>query len=644
MCGIAGIVLGVADNWAREDLHRVVQALSHRGPDGTGFFFDEAVWLGHQRLSIIDPAGGAQPMFNEDQSIAVVCNGEIYNFQELKHRLEQKGHRFGTSCDTEVIPHLYEEYGVDFPEHLVGMFAIAVWDRRVQRLMLVRDRMGIKPLYYAETAGGLVFASELRAVLAAGTVPRDIDPDGVSEFLTYDATPAPRTILRAVRKLPAASRMVRDASSVRLDEYWGRRELYPPVVPRSLEEAAEQLRALLRDVVRRHLISDVPLGVFLSGGIDSSYIAAVMAEVMDEPLRTFSIAFDEESFDEGPYARMVAAHLGTEHHEERLPVDAALQLLPRLPDIMDEPLGDPAILPTYLLSRAARTRVVVALSGEGGDELFYGYPTYYAHRVARLLERSPRIVSGAVRALVGRLPASSSNFALDFVAKRFASGVGRNLAERHAHWMSSFEPDKESLLTPEFYTALEDPSGLGPARRIASLASAGVDPLLVASHLDLVLYLQDGILMRTDKASMANALEVRVPFLDHQVVEFARALPTNLKLRGRVGKYLLRWIARDRLPADIVRRPKKGFGVPVAGWFRGELRELLADVLSAPRLRAQGIFQPEAVTRLVDEHQKGRQNHRKALWALLAFQLWHDRFGHSVAERSEPVHLMMPGR
>jgi asparagine synthase (glutamine-hydrolysing) len=302
---------------------------------------------------------------------------------------------------------------------------------------------------------------------------------------------------------------------------------------------------------------------------------------------------------------------------------------------MDEPLGDPAVLPTFLLARAARRHVVVALSGEGGDELFYGYPTYFAHRVARWLEPAPRPVGDALRAVAAMLRASERDFAFDFVAKRFAGGIGMGLVERHARWMSSLEPRKDALFTPEFHAALEDPTGLGPVRRIAADAPAGADPLLIASHCDLALYLQDGILMRTDKASMANGLEVRVPFLDHEVVRFARALPAELKLRGRTGKYLLRRLARGRLPPEIVGRRKKGFGVPVAKWLRGELRETLLETLDGRRLREQGIFRPEAVLRLVEEHQNGRHNHRKALWALLAFQLWFDRFVGTGRERGE---------
>src|SRR4051812_8944971 len=603
MCGICGIASrrGPVE---RSRLDAMSATLVHRGPDSDGTFLADGVGLAARRLAIIDLAGGDQPIANEDGTIHVVQNGEIYNHEELRAELERDGHRFATRCDTEVLVHLYEQHGLDFAKRLRGMFAIAIWDAPRRRLVLARDGFGIKPLLYRRVGEELSFASELRAL------PRgEIDLDALESFLAFNSIPAPLTIFREIRKLPPGHVLAWDGGEPEL-----RRFARPAPVPadevRRDDEAelVEELRARMRDSVRAHLVSDVPVGVLLSGGVDSSLLAALAAQELVEPLRTFSIGFEERSFDELADARLVAERYSTQHRELVLRPDAAL-LLPALAAAFDEPFADSSALPTYLVSRLAAEDVKVALSGEGGDELFGGYYTYVADRLA---ERVGPLAS-AVRPLVELLPSSSRRASLDYKAKRFVRAAHLPPLERHHAWKEILSPDARAALTGR--RAGFDPVALYRAR---FAETAGADLLARLQDVDLGVYLVDDLLVKTDRASMAHSLEARVPFLDPLVAGFALALPTRHKVRGLAKKRLLRKAAAPLLPARIVNGRKRGFSIPAAAWLRGELEPFARDTLAADTLRRQGFFGHDAVRRLVDEHVAGKQDWSRQLWGLLS--------------------------
>src|SRR5438270_9729596 len=585
--------------------------LVHRGPDSDGSFVEGGVGLAARRLSIIDLEGGDQPIANEDGAVHVVQNGEIYNHGELRRELEAAGHRFRTRCDTEVLVHLYEEHGDDFARRLRGMFAVAIWDGRgAGRLVLARDRFVIKPLLYRDADGELAFASELRAL------PRgEVDLDALEAFLAFNSIPAPLTIFRECRKLPPGHVLSWEAGEVAL-----RRFARPAPVPadevRGEEDAglAEELRARLRDSVRAHLVSDVPVGVLLSGGIDSSALAALAAEESSEPLRTFSIGFEERSFDELANARLVAERYGTQHRALVLRPNAAL-LLPVLADAFDEPFADSSALPAYLVSRLAAEDVKVALSGEGGDELFGGYYTYAADLLAARVGRLMRLA----RPVVERLPSSSARASLDYRAKRFVRAAHLPPLERHHGWKEIFSTDARAELTGHATTF--DPVDLLRARYAET---AGADELARLQDVDLGLYLVDDLLVKTDRASMAHSLEARVPYLDTVVTNLALALPTKHKVRGLRKKVLLRKAAEPLLPREIVHGKKRGFSIPAAAWLRGELEPFTRETLSAERLRRQGFFRPDEVARVIDDYVSRREDLSRQLWGLLAFTLWYE--------------------
>src|SRR6266498_2022584 len=619
MCGICGI----ATTRGAVDPARVAamsSTLVHRGPDSDGAYVEGPVGLAARRLAIIDLVTGDQPLANEDGRITAVQNGEIYNYRELRLELERAGHRFSTSGDTEVLAHLYEERGERSAERLRGMFAIALWDSEQGRLLLARDRYGIKPLYYREAEGELAFASELRAL------PRgEIDLDALEAFLAFNSVPAPLTIFREVRKLPPGHVLV-----------WhdGRSELrrYARPAPAALEELRdddeaeliEELRARLRDSVRAHLVSDVPVGVLLSGGIDSATLAALAAEESAEPLRTFSIGFEERSFDELGDARLVAERYGTNHRELVLRPDAA-RLLPALAEAFDEPFADSSALPTYLVSQLAAEDVKVALSGEGGDELFGGYYTYAADLFAQRFGG----LASAVGPLVERLPTSTRRASFDYRAKRFVRAAHLPPLERHHGWKEIFSPDARAEVTGR--RSAFDPVDL---LRTRFAETEGAPLLARLQDVDLGTYLVDDLLVKTDRASMAHSLEARVPFLDSVVTGFALALPTRHKVRGLAKKRLLRKAAEPLLPARIVHGRKRGFSIPAAAWLAGELEPFARDTLSADVLRRQDFFRDEPVRRLLDEHVAGKEDWSPQLWRLLAFTLWYDRSRRGFASPS----------
>ncbi len=629
MCGIAGRLNFDPGQPVDPALVRAMCAtLVHRGPDDEGVYVHGPVGIGMRRLSIIDLSGGRQPMANEDGTIHVVFNGEIYNYREWRPVLEARGHRFATHSDTETIVHLYEDYGADFVHHLRGMFAIALWDRSRRTLLLARDRLGIKPLYYALGRDHLLFGSELKALLAAG-LPREIDPQALHEYLSFNYVPGPRTIFKAARKLQPGHRLIATGTRVWTEPYWtplAAPSATPeaPPGPRPIAYYAEQLLDLLREAVRYRLVSDVPLGVFLSGGVDSSTIVALMREVSSAQIQTFSIGFTEESYNELPHARLVARHFETDHHEFVVTADAA-DTVPKMIRFFDEPFADSSALPVYHLSRLARTRVKVALGGDGGDEVFAGYHTYTACKLAAAYRRLPRPVQAVVPRLIARLPVSHAKISLDYKAKRFVQGAQLPPERAHHAWKEIFSEDmKRDLYATQPEETLVDPFHVLEA----ALAECGPDAVLARlQHADLRVYLPDDILVKVDRMSMAHSLEVRVPLLDHKLVEFAWTVPPELRLRGLTKKYLLKRAMAGRLPWTVLHRRKAGFNVPIPGWLRGDLSPYLRDVLSEKRLREQGFFRPEYVQRLIQDHLDLRVDYSRQLWGLLVFALWYEAYG-----------------
>jgi asparagine synthase (glutamine-hydrolysing) len=624
MCGIAGVAaIGGRPTVDIGRLRAMTESVFHRGPDETGSEICDGVALGMRRLSIIDLQGGSQPLYNEDCSIRVVFNGEIYNYRELRRGLEARGHRLRTNSDGEVISHLWEELGPRFPAVLNGMFGIALHDVRSKRLLLVRDHFGIKPLYYAWADGRLVFGSEVKAVLEAGAVRRELDLDALGEFLSWEYVPAPRTLFRGIRKLLPGGMLQLDLTSGRMTEssWWE-----PPAtngavdLPTSERGWEEAIDAKIREVVHRQLVSDVPLGAFLSGGVDSSLVVAAMGQA-----QTYSIGFDDPTYDETGCSRQVARHLGVKHTIEVIRPDA-MALFSHLMRFMDDPIADVSIFPTYLVSRLARREVKVALSGDGGDELFGGYETYAAESAARLWRRVPgparemaaRLVAGSLRPTAGKKGVVNS-------ALRFLEGAGHDPRLGHARWrLFVGEGLRQELFTPEARAAMPTPVG----EHVLRLADAAGERGEVnrALYVDLRSYLAENCLLKVDRMAMACSLEVRVPLLDPELVALAFALPERYKVAGQRTKVLLKRIAARYVPRQSVYRRKQGFSVPMKHWLNQEFRPLVDELLAPDRLRQEGIFRVETVERLKSEHRRGEQNHSHVLWALVVFQDWRSRW------------------
>jgi asparagine synthase (glutamine-hydrolysing) len=628
MCGLAG-VLGRPglDAERAEAVRRMTATMVHRGPDGEGYASRDGCDMGFRRLAIVDLEASSPPFPNEDRSVWSVCNGEIYNGPELMSDLERRGHRFRTQVDTEVIPHLYEEHGTGFVEHLDGMFAFALWDERRRLLMLGRDRAGEKPLFYWEGDDELVFASELRAMLEHPRVPREIDPVGLRRYLLHDYFPAPLSPLHGVRKLPAGHTLVVDNGSPRLRKYWDLADWFGGPAPTAGEdEIAEELDQRIGRAVGRRRRSDVPVGVFLSGGIDSSTVLAHLAEQIGPGVPAFALGHAERSFDEARFAKTTAERFGADYNELILDEENLDDGLRRIGAGLDEPLGDASTIPTHLLSCFARQKIKVVLSGEGGDELFGGYPTYVGSRLADRFGRLPRWARRFAAAVArGVVPVSMGNVGLDYLVERFLSGAEKDRIERHHTWFGSLMPERHAeVLSPAVIEQLDqdDPFGSARARVAGRELPDGLAELL---YTDFTMYLQDDLLTKVDRATMLTSLEARGPFLDHELAEFVAGLPSRLKLRGKTGKAILRRAVIRRLPREILTRRKRGFNIPFSRWLLHGLGDRLRERFSRERVEARGLLSPDGVTALLDEHMSRRADHRKPLFTLLALDMWCDR-------------------
>jgi asparagine synthase (glutamine-hydrolysing) len=625
MCGITGIVRSDGAPVDRELLERMNQAIRHRGPDEDGFYLSDGVGLAMRRLAIIDLKSGQQPIHNADQTAWIVYNGEIYNYRELRKDLESRGHRFYTDSDTEAIVHAYDEWGTDCPKYLRGMFALAIWDERKKSLFLARDRVGKKPLLYAQVNGQLVFGSEFMALLQHPDVSRDVNYEAIHHYLSFICVPAPLTAFQSISKLPPGHTLLWQNGQIKLERYW---QLdFSNKISIDEEEAGERVVELLRDAVRVRLMSEVPLGAFLSGGIDSSAVVALMAQESSEQVKTFSIGFEEQDFSELHHARRVAEHVGTDHHEFVVKPDA-MEILPTLVEHYGEPFADSSAIPSYYVSRETRKHVTVALNGDGGDECFAGYERYAAMNVAqRYVKLLPAAIrNGVIRNLANALPQAQSRKNPLRKAQRFLDAASLGPVQRYLRWVSAFdEPAKLNIYSDNFRqetARFSTISFLEPW--FAKANGAGiVDASLLT---DTMTYLPNDLLVKMDIASMTVSLEARSPFLDHHLMEFAASLPEHLKLRGMTTKYLLKKVLKKFVPEENLTRPKMGFGIPIGQWFRGSMQTFLRETLLSQKALSRGLFDPDKVRQMVDQHVERKVDHDQRLWSLLMLELWFERF------------------
>ncbi len=626
MCGICGFFQfeKEADDIT---LKRMNDQIVHRGPDDDGFFYQQGVGLATRRLSIIDLSTGHQPLCSQSGNSWIAYNGEVYNFIQLRQELANRGYGFRSQSDTEVVVNLYEEFGLEFVKKLRGMFACAIFDRKNNRLVLARDHIGKKPLYYSlKNNRNLVFGSEIKAILQYPGIDRAIDPEALDFFLTLEYVPAPYSILASIKKLPAGHMLVYENGKASVTEYWD-----VPIHESNpdFSQAREEFLALLEESVRLRMISDVPLGAFLSGGIDSSAIVAMMAKISTVPIKTFSIGFEEKSYSELPYSRLVAEKFRTDHCEKTLNADIH-ELVMQLAACLDEPLGDFSNFPTYLVARSAREKVTVALSGDGGDEIFGGYEHYLAQKLARFIDISPL---RPLRALIGqtmrRIPPSELKKGLVNRSKRFAEGLGNAAANRHFRWMLFLTAAQKSrLYTPAFQKdsfSLDLPDREPFATFFKrSRRFSGINQDL---YLDLKTYLVDDIMVKVDRMTMAASLEARAPLLDYKLVEYAFSLPADWKVRNGTGKWFFKKAMEGILDQKILNRQKQGFSIPIKNWLKNELKELMLETLSEKQIKAMGFFNYPYVQTIIREHLQNRENHSHRIWALMQFHLWYDHFG-----------------
>lgn len=633
MCGIGGIYeyqnQTVVDPLVLEAMQQVIQ---HRGPDDVGYYTDGNLGIFNRRLSIIDLPGGHQPIFNEDQSIVIVFNGEIYNYKELIPRLQEQGHQFKTVCDTEVIIHLYEEYGDACVDELRGMFAFALWDTRRRRLLIVRDRLGIKPLYYTLADNRLVFGSEIKAILEHPAITPRLDMDALGNFLSLKYVPAPQTMFAGIRALPPGHLMICDENGVNIRQYWDVSFAREGMRGETEETYAEQLEELLRDSVRLRLRADVPFGAFLSGGIDSSTIVALMSQFLNEPVKSFSVGFEGtgETFSELPYARIIAEKYQTDHHEVLINSQDLINLAEKVVWHLDQPIADEASLANYMVSSLASEHVKMVLTGEGGDELFAGYARYAGERLSPLFRLTPNVVKSMIWNISRYVPGMRRpKIALYALCQ--PTEISRLVS-----WFPLFNPEmKYALISDKVKRTL---NGFSPEYVFGEhLARTDAkNPLNRMLYVDTKLWLPDDLLARGDKTSMAVSLEARIPFLDHKLVEFAATLPPHLKLNGLTRKYLLKKVSQKWLPPEIIHRKKQGFPMPIPVWFKDQARSFLRDHLSSTQVQRRGLFDWEYVEKLLTEHETGFADHGALLWGLLNVELWHRVFIDGVQTSAKP--------
>jgi len=633
MCGITGFV-GTGEE---SDVRRMIRSIRHRGPDDEGVYCAEGVGLGHARLSVIDlTPSGHQPMWNASRSIGIIFNGEIYNFLELKKMLVEGGYRPTGTSDTEVILALYEKYGEQCFAHLDGMFAIALYDRSCKKLLLARDRMGEKPLYFGRFDDTLLFASEPKAILLHPKAKKEINVRALNMYFALDYVPTPLSIWQGVEKLAPGTFLVYEAGKIRKERFWN-----PDFSEITIgeNEAREELDLRLKHAVSSRLVSDVPLGIFLSGGLDSStiaYYAALAKRTEGKKIHTFSIGFAERSFDESRYAEEVAKHLDTIHHHKMLSGEDSLEVIPEIFSLLDEPMADASIIPTRLLSQFTKEHVTVALGGDGGDELFAGYPTFQAEHMMGFYNVIPQILrKGIIAPLIAHLPSTTRNFSMEFKLRKFLEGADdTNMVRRHMRWLGTFnECERQKLFTEDLWRSIEKENVYKEAERAAAEANAHDErnKLLFAYQRS---YMMDQVLVKVDRAGMQRSLETRAPFLDYQLVEFANRLPYKYKFRGMTTKYLLKKLMEGKLPNNIIRRQKKGFGVPVGEWLRGPLREWAEGLLSDDAPQKDGYIDLRYPRKLFSEHCSGKRDHRKKLWNILVFLEWQK---HYCENKSSPL-------
>jgi asparagine synthase (glutamine-hydrolysing) len=624
MCGIVGIVSNQGQRVDEALLGRMCSAIRHRGPDDDGFYVNAGVGLGMRRLAIIDLQSGQQPIHNQDRSAWIVYNGEIYNYLELRAKLEKLGHRFYTNSDTEAIVHAYDQYGADCPKHLRGMFAFAIWNEKTEELFLARDRVGKKPLLYAQLNDEFIFGSEFSALLLHPGVSRDVNSEALHHYLTFMCVPAPMTAYRAIKKLEPGHSLTWRKGEIKIERYW--QPDFSHKLDVSEAEAGERALEILRDAVRVRLMSEVPLGAFLSGGIDSSAVVALMSEASSEPVKTFSIGFEEQDFSELHHARRIAEHVGADHHEFIVRPDA-MEVLPVLVEHYGEPYADSSAIPTYYVARETRKHVTVALNGDGGDEAFAGYERYAAMQLAERYHRLPAVLRKlAIQPAIGLLPSSETSRSRIRDAKRFIQAASLPKRERYMRWVSVFDTQaKQDLYSEDFAYEMANvhPSSILDPWFARANGSGIVDAALLT---DIMTYLPNDLLVKVDIASMAVSLEARSPFLDHHVIEFAASLPERLKLRGLTTKYLLKKVLHKLLPAENLERRKMGFGVPIGHWFRGKMQPFLRETLLSEKALSRGLFKPSSVKQMIELHTRGERDFAHQLWTLLMLELWFIRF------------------
>lgn len=640
MCGITGIYnYTTSEPVNRKVLETATDVLHHRGPDEGGYFFDDknGVGLGHRRLSIVDLTTGKQPLFNEDGSIALVGNGEIYNFPDLYESLIKQGHKFKTKSDNEAIIHLYETYGIDCVKHLNGMFAFALWDQNKSRLLIARDRLGVKPLYYALQNNSIYFSSELKGLMAIPQIKKDLNLEALNKYLTFENVPSPHCIIKNIYKLEPGKVLLIENKEIKVTTYWDI-NLDAPKLKITEKEALEELERLFGDAVKRRLMSDVPLGVFLSGGIDSSLVAKFMTYHSSEPIKTFSIGFEEKSFDESKIATRFAKELGSEHNQFTFDSKECLKLIPNMADLVDEPMSDASILPTYFLSNFASKQLKVCLGGDGGDELFAGYQIFPVHRMIGFYNVLPREIKNLVLSGANGLPAKETYLSFPFAIKQFLRGAGMSNEIRMFIWMGAhLDSEKEMLLRPEIHSQIKNNTFADINNHLRNkFISTDEDRML---YLISKLYLSDDILFKVDRASMATSLEVRAPFLDYTIQDFAAQLPYDLKLNRLTSKYLLKKMAEKHIPKWIIYKKKQGFAIPTTKWLKHELRETLLHFTSKEYIEKQGLFQFEFIDKLVQNHLEEKWDNKKLLWNILVFQLWYEKYKPNIGSESSKINV-----